>query len=92
MLKTCAYPCVIEDEQFEHPTHGHHKEFRPNGMAPRNMEPLTSAPIYIPLAYMNGDSVEISYSGWNGDFLPGVEPATSDYLETLEDPEDLWAN
>jgi hypothetical protein len=52
-IQDCAYPCVLEDEQQEHPTHGHHAEFKPSGKAPRNLESLQSAPINIPLAYMD---------------------------------------
>jgi hypothetical protein len=60
----CAYPCVLEDEQQEHPTHGHHTEFKPKGKAPRNLEPLQSAPITIPLAYMDGGEVKVCDRGW----------------------------
>jgi hypothetical protein len=63
-IKDCAYPCTIEDEQQEHPTHGHHTEFKPKGKAPRNLEPLNSAPITIPLAYMDGGKVKICDRGW----------------------------
>jgi hypothetical protein len=64
-ITDCAYPCVLEDEQQEHPTHGHHAEFKPKGKAPRNLEPLQSAPINIPLAYMKGSSVEVCNRGWS---------------------------
>jgi hypothetical protein len=60
----CAYPCVLEDEQQEHPTHGHHTEFKPKGKVPRNLEPLQSAPINIPLAYMDGGEVKVCDRGW----------------------------
>lgn len=63
-ITDCAYPCVLEDEQQEHPTHGHHAEFKPKGKAPRNLEPLQSAPINIPLAYMKGSEVEVCDRGW----------------------------
>jgi hypothetical protein len=65
-IKDCAYPCTIEDEQQEHPTHGHHTEFKPKGKAPRNLEPLNSAPITIPLAYMKGSEVKVCARGWDG--------------------------
>jgi hypothetical protein len=55
---------VLEDEQQEHPTHGHHTEFKPKGKAPRNLEPLQSAPITIPLAYMKGGEVKVCDRGW----------------------------
>jgi hypothetical protein len=63
-IQDCAYPCVLEDEQQEHPTHGHHAEFKPKGKAPRNLEPLQSAPINTPLAYMKGSEVEVCDHGW----------------------------
>ena len=66
LIQDCAYPCVLEDEQQEHPTHGHHAEFKPKGKAPRNLQPLCSAPINIPLAYMKGDKVEVCAPGWDG--------------------------
>lgn len=49
-IKDVAYPCVVEDVQFEHPTHGHYTQFKPSGNAPRNVEPLNSAPITIRVA------------------------------------------
>lgn len=64
-IKDCAYPCVLEDEQQEHPTHGHHMEFKPKGKAPRNLQPLNSAPITIPLAYMDGGEVKVCDRGWS---------------------------
>jgi hypothetical protein len=63
-IQDCAYPCVLEDEQQEHPTHGHHTEFQPKGKAPRNLQPLQSAPITIPLAYMDGGEVKVCDRGW----------------------------
>jgi len=63
-IKDCAYPCVLEDQQQEHPTHGHHTEFKPKGKAPRNLQPLSSAPINIPLAYMDGGKVKVCDRGW----------------------------
>jgi hypothetical protein len=63
-LQDCAYPCTIEDEQHIHPTHGHHAEFKPKGKVPRNLEPLNSAPITIPLAYMKGSQVQVCARGW----------------------------
>jgi hypothetical protein len=63
-IQDCAYPCILEDEQQEHPTHGHHTEFKPKGKAPRNLEPLQSAPITIPLAYMDGGEVKVCDRGW----------------------------
>jgi hypothetical protein len=63
-IQDCAYPCTIEDEQQEHPTHGHHTEFKPHSKAPRNLEPLNSAPITIPLAYMNGGELKVCARGW----------------------------
>ncbi len=63
-IQDCAYPCVLEDEQQEHPTHGHHLEFKPKGKAPRNLQPLNSAPITIPLAYMEGGEVKVCARGW----------------------------
>lgn len=59
-----AYPCTIEDAQQEHPTHGHHATFKPVGNAPRNLKPLISAPINIPLAYMDGGRVKVCDRGW----------------------------
>lgn len=64
-ITDCAYPCVLEDEQQEHPTHGHHTEFKPKGKAPRNLQPLSSAPINIPLAYMDGGVVKVCDRGWS---------------------------
>lgn len=72
-IKDCAYPCVLEDEQQEHPTHGHHTEFLPKGKAPRNLEPLQSAPIDIPVAYMKGSEVEVCDRGWDGQLRLEVE-------------------
>jgi len=70
----CAYPCVLEDEQQEHPTHGHHTEFKPKGKVPRNLEPLNSAPITIPLAYIKGGEVQVCDRGWSdGQLLLEVE-------------------
>jgi hypothetical protein len=63
-IQDCAYPCVLEDQQQEHPTHGHHAEFQPKGKAPRNLQPLQSAPITIPLAYMDGGKVKVCDRGW----------------------------
>jgi hypothetical protein len=63
-IKKVAYPCVVEGAQVEHPTHGHHFQFRPNGAKPRNIEPLKSAPIAIPLAYTKGDRVLVHEGGW----------------------------
>lgn len=64
-IQDCAYPCVLEDEQQEHPTHGHHTEFKPKGKVPRNLEPLQSAPITIPLAYIDGGEVKVCARGWS---------------------------
>jgi hypothetical protein len=64
-IQDCAYPCVVEDEQQVHPTHGHHSEFKPKGKVPRNLEPLSSAPIPIPLAYMDGALVKVCNRGWS---------------------------
>lgn len=61
-----AYPCVVEGEQVEHPTHGHYAEFKPKGKVPRNLQPLSSAPIDIPLAYMQGSAVKVCDRGWDG--------------------------
>jgi hypothetical protein len=72
-IKDCAYPCVLEDEQQEHPTHGHHTEFLPKGKAPRNLEPLQSALIAIPVAYMKGSEVEVCDRGWDGQLRLEVE-------------------
>lgn len=63
-IEDCAYPCVLEDEQCIHPTHGHHTEFAPNRKAPRNLEPLFSTPIDIPLAYTDGTEVSALLSLW----------------------------
>ncbi|HEY9672738.1 MAG TPA: hypothetical protein V6D11_14935 [Waterburya sp.] len=63
-IQDCAYPCVVEDEQQEHPTHGHHAEFKPKDKPPRNLQPLSSAPINIPLAYMEGGRVKVCDRGW----------------------------
>ncbi|MBD2047280.1 hypothetical protein H6F78_17055 [Coleofasciculus sp. FACHB-64] len=69
-IKDCAYPCVIEGEQFEHPTHGHHEVFRPTGNAPRNLQPLNSAVINIPLTYMDRGKVKVHQGGWDkGSFI-----------------------
>jgi len=65
-ISDCAYPCILEGEQCTHPTHGHHTEFAPKGKAPRHLQPLNSSPINIPLAYMNGDEVEVCDRGWDG--------------------------
>jgi hypothetical protein len=73
LIQDCAYPCVLEDEQQEHPTHGHHREFKPTGKAPRNLQPLNSALITIPLAYMKGKEVEICDKGWDGQLRLEVE-------------------
>jgi hypothetical protein len=72
-IQDCAYLCTIEDEQHEHPTHGHHTEFKPKGKVPRNVEPLNSAPITIPLAYMKGSEVKICDRGWDGQLRLEVE-------------------
>lgn len=45
-----AYPCIVESEQFEHPTHGHHVSFAPKGKAPCGLHPLDCAPVTIPIA------------------------------------------
>ena len=62
--RDCAYLCMIDGDQFEHPTHGHHATFRPNGNAPRNLQAIASAPISIPLAYMDGREARIHVGGW----------------------------
>ena len=72
-IQDCAYPCVLEDEQQEHPTHGHHTEFKPKDKAPRNLEALNSAPITIPLAYMKGSEVKVCDRGWDGQLRLEVE-------------------
>lgn len=72
-IQDCAYPCVLEDEQQEHPTHGHHTEFKPKGKAPRNLQPLNSAPIAIPLAYLKGFEVAVCDRGWDGQLRLEVE-------------------
>jgi hypothetical protein len=64
-IQDCAYPCVVEDEQQIHPTHGHHSEFKPKGKVPRNLEPLSSAPIPIALAYMDAALVKVCNHGWS---------------------------
>jgi hypothetical protein len=69
----CAYPCVLEDEQQEHPTHGHHISFAPKGKAPRNLQPLASTPINIPLAYMDGSQVRVCDRGWDGQLRLEIE-------------------
>ncbi|MBD1925771.1 hypothetical protein H6F74_05670 [Trichocoleus sp. FACHB-90] len=63
-IKDCAYPCVVEDEQVEHPTHGHHDIFRKNGNAPRSLQPLNSAAIDIPLAYIDRGEIKTHKQGW----------------------------
>jgi len=63
-IQDCAYPCVLEDQQQEHPTHGHHTEFKPKGKAPRNLKSLNSAPISVPLSYMDGSEIKICDRGW----------------------------
>jgi hypothetical protein len=81
-IKDCAYPCVLEDEQQEHPTHGHHTEFKPTGKAPRNLEPLESATINVPLAYMDGGLVKVCDRGlvrWSAPVSDGERsPAARD--------------
>jgi hypothetical protein len=84
-IKDCAYPCVLEDEQQEHPTHGHHTEFKPKGKAPHNLEPLQSAPINIPLAYMKGSSVEVCNRGWSDGQLRLEVESIRQRLEMLLD-------
>jgi hypothetical protein len=88
-IKDCAYPCVLEDEQQEHPTHGHHTEFKPKGKAPRNLEPLQSAPINIPLAYMKGSSVEVCNRGWSDGQLRLEVESIRQRLEMLLDSSTL---
>lgn len=63
-IEACAYPCVMEDEQQLHPTHAHHAVFRPKGNTPRNLDPLNSAVITIPLAYMDGGEGRVHTGGW----------------------------
>jgi hypothetical protein len=63
----------LEDEQQEHPTHGHHTEFKPKDKAPRNLEALNSAAITIPLAYMKGSEVKVCDRGWDGQLRLEVE-------------------
>jgi hypothetical protein len=72
-IQDCAYPCTIEDEQQEHPTHGHHTEFKPKGKAPRNLKSLNSAPITIPLSYMDRGEIKICARGWDGQLRLEVE-------------------
>jgi hypothetical protein len=64
LKQDCAYPCVLEDEQQVHPTHGHYTEFKPKGNVPRNLQPLSSVTINIPLAYMDGSVVKVCDRGW----------------------------
>jgi hypothetical protein len=84
-IKDCAYPCVLEDEQQEHPTHGHHTEFKPTGKAPRNLEPLESAAINIPLAYMDGGLVKVCDRGWSDGQLRLEMESVRQRLELLLD-------
>ncbi len=84
-IQDCAYPCVLEDEQQEHPTHGYHAEFKPKGKAPRNLEPLQSAPITIPLAYMKGSEVEVCDRGWSDGQLRLEVESIRQRLELLLD-------
>lgn len=79
-IQDCAYACVLEDEQQEHPTHGHHSVFRPKGNAPRNLQPLNSAAISIPLAYMDGEEGRVHTGGW----VSGVFTNPSGIRERLE--------
>lgn len=44
-----AFPCLIGDEPYIHPTHGHHERFY-KGAPPRGLKPLRSEPLTIPLA------------------------------------------
>lgn len=47
--KNVAFPCLIGDEPYIHPTHGHHERFY-KGAPPRGLKPLKSEPLTIPLA------------------------------------------
>jgi hypothetical protein len=84
-IKDCPYPCVLEDQQQEHPTHGHHADFKPKGKAPRNLEPLQSAPISIPLAYMDGGLVKVCDRGWSDGQLRLEMESVRQRLELLLD-------
>lgn len=47
--KNTAFPCLIGDEPYIHPTHGHHDHFY-KGAPPRGLKELRSEPLTIPLA------------------------------------------
>lgn len=61
-LKSVAYPCLVGDEAFVHPTHGHHERFY-KGAPPRGLKPLHSLPLTIPLAVADDGEIEIA-DGW----------------------------
>ncbi len=84
-IQPAAYPCVVDGEQFVHPTHGHHTEFKPNGNAPRNIEPLASRPIKIPLAYVDGAEVKVCPGGWVDGHLNTESAGVRERLEMLWD-------
>lgn len=44
-----AFPCLIGDEVYIHPTHGHHDRFY-KGAPPKGLKPLRSETLTIPLA------------------------------------------
>lgn len=47
--KKVAFPCLIGDEPYIHPTHGHHDRFY-KGAPPRGLKALKSESLTIPLA------------------------------------------
>lgn len=47
-LKNPGYPCLVNRKVAIHPTHGHHQQFKINGMPPSNLVPLASLPLSIP--------------------------------------------
>lgn len=63
-----AYPCIVEGEQFEHPTHGHHSNFAPKGKAPRGLHSVESARITIPIAGQSNAFSQFTVSGIKDQF------------------------
>lgn len=66
-LKTQGFPCLVGDDVSIHPTHGHYQRFAKN-LPPKNLRPLRSLPLTIPLA------VTVAYQPLARDSNPPIQP------------------
>ena len=55
-LQTVGYPCLVDDDLSQHPTHGNYQQFK-NGQPPLNLLPVRTTP--ITLDELIGDEVYV---------------------------------